>query len=217
MKLSDDFKKTFLIQFTAELIKNSGKAELRKLQGIIALKERKKFFPEEKRVRLKITAPSEKIPARQIKKIIRIGETARPSLFIPESKLPEHLRYLKPMPTAGIEIDLGSLNPLIKDRAVRTIEANPDEKVIVTGAMGTKPTSIILNKENIDKIINEFSKTAKIPVEEGIYRVVVGNLILSAIVSEVIGSKFMIKKMPIPVPKPQVNNQMGFPPIQRSF
>ena len=87
------------------------------------------------------------------------------------------------------------LNPLIKDPAVRTIEVNPDEKVIVTGTMGTKPTSIILSKEDIDKIIKKFSETAKIPVYEGIFRVVVGKLILSAIISDVVGSKFIIKKM----------------------
>jgi len=61
--------------------------------------------------------------------------------------------------------------------------------------MGTKRTNIILNKEEIDQIIKKFSETAKIPLYEGIFRVVVGKLILSAIISDVIGSKFIIKKM----------------------
>jgi len=197
---SDDFKKFFLIKFTEELIKHSEKIELRKLEGIIEKKERKRNAPRREFVKteLGITIPLEKIPARQIRRTARVREIAKPSLFIPEPKLPEHLEYLKPMPTPGVEIDLWKLNPLIKDPAVRIIEVNPDEKVLVTGAMGTRPANIILNKEDIDRVLNEFSKVSKIPVEEGVYRIVVGNLILSAVISEVIGSKFMIRKMTVP-------------------
>jgi type IV secretory pathway ATPase VirB11/archaellum biosynthesis ATPase len=79
---------------------------------------------------------------------------------------------------------------------VKNIECSgPDEKIIVSGAMGRKPTSITLSKEQIDEIIERFSQATRIPVSEGIYKVVHGNLILSAIVSEIIGSKFIIKKM----------------------
>jgi hypothetical protein len=222
---SDDFKKLFLIKFTAELIKHSEKKDIIKLQSIIESKEekRKKSIPiqngivlgEGKRI---ITNLGKKIPQRNIR--IRTREIGRSSLFVPEPKLPQHLEYLRPIPTAGIEIDLGKLNPLIKDPAVRIIEVNPDEKVSVSGRMGTKQTDIILNKEDIDRVINRFSELSKIPVEEGIYRVVVGNMIFSAIISEVIGSKFMIRKM-IPVatiqPKPlqQIPPKIQMPLIQQ--
>lgn len=134
------------------------------------------------------------------------------SLFIPEPKLPPHLEYLKPVPSAGIDIDLFKLNPLIKDPAVRVIEGNVDEKVIVRGTMGTKPTDTILSKEDIDRIINKFSEASKIPTTEGIYRVIVGNLILSAIISEVVGSRFIIRKMSYPT---QISKQPSaiMPPV----
>ena len=61
--------------------------------------------------------------------------------------------------------------------------------------MGTKRTNIILSKEDISDVIKKFSETTKIPLQEGIFRVAIGKLILSAIISEVIGSKFIIKKM----------------------
>lgn len=199
---SDEFKKIFLMKFTAELIKNSGKVEIKKLEEIIRTKKGAPIFLPERKIITLEKIPAQRIFKRPPQKIVPF-QPAKPTLLIPEPKLPEHLTYLKPTPTPGPEIDLGKLNPLIKDNAVKTIEVNPNEKVVVTGAMGTKPTSITLSKEEIDKIIDVFSKTSKIPVEEGIYRVVVGNLILSAIISEVIGSKFMIKKMPAP-PKPQV-------------
>ena len=206
---STDFKKSFLLTFTKQLILHSEKKDIIKLQKIIETEE----ISKEKTISRKpipiftreIKTPL--IPIREsVKKPLEIQQKIKPPirqfvkpaptpLFIPEPKLPEHLEYLKPIPTPGVEIDLFKINPLIKDPAVRIIEANPDEKVMVIGTMGTKPTDIVLNKEDMDRIINTFSEASKIPTTEGIYRVVVGNLILSAIISETIGSRFTIKKM----------------------
>ena len=168
---------------------------------------------EEPSIRQLPTLPS-KLPMKQlptklaakppIRHITKQG--IRYPLFIPEPKLPSHLEYLQPIPTAGVEIDLFKLNPLIQDAAVRIIEVNPDERVIVSGIMGTMPVNIILNKEDIDRVINKFSEASKIPISEGIYKIVVGNLVLSAIVSETISSKFIIKKMLIN-PNPSESQQ----------
>jgi len=124
-------------------------------------------------------------------------------LRIPEPRLPPRLQYLKPIPTSK-EIDIGKLNPLVKDPMVRMIQCNgPEENIVVDGRMGTKTTGIILTKEEIDEVIKKFSQSAKIPVEEGITRIVRGRLILLAVVSKVVSSKFTIKKMSyFPVPAP---------------
>lgn len=197
---SDEFKKNFLIKFTKELIKHSSKTEIINLQKIIELKEKRQI--EKILVPTQISAKKVTIPKKgnqpkpQFTK--PIAQTVPATLFIPEPKLPSYLEYLKPVPTTNVEIDLLKLNPLIKDPAVRIIEVNPDDKVIVTGAMGTKPTDIVLNKEDIDRVINAFSVTSRIPIGEGIYKVAVGSLILSAIISDVVGSKFIIRKMITP-------------------
>lgn len=116
-------------------------------------------------------------------------------LKIPESRLPETVQYLKPIPTSRM-IDLGKLHPLIRDSLVKVIECNgPDEKIIVMGTMGRKSTKIILTKEEINDTINKFSEAAKIPVHEGVFKVVFGRLIFSAMISEVVSSKFLIRKM----------------------
>ncbi len=118
-------------------------------------------------------------------------------LKIPEPYLPETVQHLRPIPTDK-EIDLGKLNPLIKDPLVKTIEySSANEKIIVTGGMGRKPTSIVLTKEEADEIINRFSHFARIPIHEGFFRVAIGRLVLSAIVSNIdsIGSKFIIQKL----------------------
>ncbi len=219
---SSEFKKFFLLTFTQELIKHSEKREIIRLQNIINFEEHRKkeksLLPlppipepplkkETQKLGVKKEIAPKKIPPRpRTQPLVRPIE--KPMIVIPEPKLPEHLRYLRPVAAKEIEIDLGKLNPLIRDRAVRIIEANPGEKVKVTGTMGTQPTGIILSKEEIDDIINKFSEKSKIPTTEGVYRVIVGNLSLSAVISNVVGSKFVIKKIIAPPPQqPQMNNK----------
>ncbi|MGY4884481.1 MAG: hypothetical protein ACP5NZ_02780 [Nanobdellota archaeon] len=115
--------------------------------------------------------------------------------WVYDSQLPEHIQYLRPTPV-NKDIDLAKLNPLINDPMVNTIECyGSEENIVVKGRMGTKKTPIILTKEEIDDIIQRFSRETKIPVQEGVFKVVAGRLILLAIISEVVGSKFVIKKM----------------------
>jgi hypothetical protein len=198
--------RTFILQqFTIELLKNS---EFRRKKELDTQIEEKLKTPSgsaslKKELEKPITGIP-KIPRRIKKPIPKSGHEIRRKkkihkkrkIFrIPEPRLPGRLQYLRPTPTQA-DIDLEKLNPLIKDPAVKTIECNgPGEKVIVKGTMGIKPTGIILNKDEITQIIERFSEKTKIPVGEGIYKVVFGKLILSAITSKIIGSKFIINKM----------------------
>lgn len=211
---SDDFKRLFLIKFTEELIKHSATKDITKLKSIIELKEKRRiekliqkkrgqFIPEQGAAEEKQEIKKEELavggkvkPQPLVKPAVM--QMTRPPLLIAEPKLPPHLEYLKPVPATTANIDLLKLNPIMKDPSVRMIEGNPDEKIKVTGTMGTKETDIVLNKEEINQIINKFSELSKIPLSEGVYRVAVGNLVLSAIISEVIGSKFVIKKVIAP-------------------
>lgn len=121
----------------------------------------------------------------------------KPILRVPETRLPPQFAYLRPTATTQVELDLEKLNPLLADSGVNVIESNgPDQQVIVRGRMGTKPTDIILTREEIDKIIRTFSEKSKIPIGEGATKIVLGRFMLSAIISEEAGSRFIIKKMP---------------------
>lgn len=200
-KFSNNFKKLFLLYFTKELILHSAKGELLQLQTLV--KEQVKGEKEQILRSIKRNIPGKKEKLREedldfykiFKKIKPRYLPQKRMLTIPEPRLPSHLQYLKPVPR-NMEIDLEKLNPLIKDPAVKIIECDgPDEHIFVRGRMGTKPTNIVLSKEEIIKVIKKISEASKMPIHEGVYRVVVGRLILSAIISEVVGSKFMIKKM----------------------
>ncbi|MEK6945227.1 MAG: hypothetical protein AABW63_00340 [Nanoarchaeota archaeon] len=133
-----------------------------------------------------------------------------PPLIIPEYPLPPTVQYLRPYPT-NIQVDLGKLNILVNDQNVRAIECNgPEEPIVVRGGMGAKNTNIVLNEEEVNDVLRKFSEASRIPISEGIFKIVVGKLILSAIVSEVVGSKFIIRKMAPPSPFGNMPGMYGF-------
>ena len=200
--LTKEQKKLILIEFTSELIRNQG-GQVFELESIIEKRAEKK--EEIQKESKKVTEIVKK--ERELTEPIRFGKKStlplrqppknRPRVLrIPPPRLPQRFQYLKPLPMEK-EIDLGEkLNPFIKDSGVQSIECNgPDEIVKVSGTMGTKPTGIKLEKEEIDAVIEKFSKATKIPYSEGIFRVAYGRLMFLAVVSEIIGSKFVIKKL----------------------
>ena len=134
-------------------------------------------------------------PQRQEISEAALRQIESPVLRIPEPKLPPEFQYLMPIPSTR-EIDLDKLNPLVYDPQVREIECDgPNKPIIVNGMMGRKPTEIILSGNEIDDTILRFSRAAKIPADVGVYKVVVGNLIFSAVISDVVASRFFITKM----------------------
>jgi hypothetical protein len=142
-------------------------------------------------------------PNKQIRNTFFEDPFKKIRLSIPESRFPAHIQYIRPVPV-NKEIELGKVDPLIIDSIVKSIECpGPGENLVVQGGMGTKKTGIILTKEEIDDVIQRFSKETKIPAQEGVFKVVAGRLAFLAIISEIVGSKFIIKKMiyePAPTP-----------------
>ena len=214
---STEFKKAFLIEFTKKLILNSAPFEVLKLKTILedegvegqSEKENKreaiKEIIKEKEKEIKTIEQEETKPLlRKIQKPIVQRKTfpfqnfQNQRLIIPETYLPQRLQYLRPTPSPK-EIDLGKLNPLIKDPFVEIIECYGENKnIIVRGNMGVKKTAITLEKNEINDIIKKISEESKIPSNIGIFKAVIGRISFMAIISEVIGSKFIIKKLRVP-------------------
>ncbi len=204
---SEEFKEFFLLAFTRELIKNYLQ------EGIIRLEfeegAKKELAKERAKEAVKeFERPLKLSPVRQLKAITEqtfkplpkpfsIGPKRR--LIIPKPNLPTRLQYIQPTPTPR-QLDLGRLNPLIQDPSVQEIGCNgPDENITIKNPT-EKTTGIKLSKEEINEIINTFSQASRIPISEGIFRTAVGSLLLSGIISEVVGSKFIIKRIRYPPP-----------------
>lgn len=129
------------------------------------------------------------------KPIVKPAKKLMPPLKIPRVQLPPHLQNIQPISTK-VKLDLGKLEPLVNDMMVRAIECNgPKSNVFVLGRMGRKKATITLSKDDIEFIINSFSEHSKIPISDGVYRVAVGNLVLSAIISSVSEPRFIISKI----------------------
>ncbi len=193
---SKEFRAFFLLEFTRELIKHSETGEIIELENVIKEDEKKLPVSIQKKIKQKEKLFYKKFtPNAGFASGPVIQRHAPRVLRIPHIKLPSKLRYLRPTPT-NIQIDLGKLNPLIKDPMVQSIECNgADENIVVRGGMGTKKTNIVLSKKEIDEVIEKLAETAKIPMQEGVFKVAVGKLILSAIISQVVSSRFIIQKM----------------------
>ena len=131
----------------------------------------------------------------QVKSAISSRRNMPPVLNIPEPELPSTVSYIKPEPTTEM-VDLGRLNILVNDPLVKVIECNgPDKNIIVMGMMGRKNTPIKLSKEEIETTLGIFSGAAKIPINEGLFKAVVGSLVISAVISEIVGIQFIIRKI----------------------
>jgi len=214
-KTTKEFKTLFLLEFTRQLIRHSASTEIFELENIIKDEDKNSKKDIYDNIKEKIQQRPFPIPSPQVirrppmitrprispahimgkRPVTRMSPPASQGIRIPEPVLPKDLQYLKPLPTKA-NIDLGRLNPLIQDPLIRAIECNgPDENIIITRTRDTKRTDIVLNKTEIDEIINKFSEASRIPLQEGVFKVAVGNLVMLAIISNIISSKFIIKKI----------------------
>lgn len=139
-------------------------------------------------------SPSMMQPIPKFKQVQRMQIRKGP-IVIPEHPLPPPVRYVTPSPTPT-SIDLGKLNLFVNDPSITSIESNgPNEPVTIKTQKGAQSTKTVLSKEEINQILQSFSYASRIPMHEGVLKIAVGKLVLSAIISDVIGSRFIIKKM----------------------
>ena len=68
----------------------------------------------------------------------------------------------------------------------------------------TQPSQTTLSKEEIQKVIKFFSEQTHIPLVVGVFKAILGNLTITAVVSDFIGTRFIIqKKAPALFQQPQ--------------
>lgn len=91
--------------------------------------------------------------------------------------------------------DYGKIQVFLEDNSVSSIECpGPGQPIVVVRAGQKQFTRITLSPEEIKELLNEVSDSAHIPLLEGVFRAAVDNFSINAVVSEMIGSRFIIKK-----------------------
>lgn len=89
----------------------------------------------------------------------------------------------------------GKIDPLLRDASVSTIECSgAGQNIIIIRAGQKQFTKINLNPVEIKQILEKIAQEARIPLMEGIFKAAVDGFSVNAVVSSVIGSRFIIKK-----------------------
>ncbi len=102
------------------------------------------------------------------------------------------------------------LLPLLKDPRILSIECPGQGRNIIVYKDGTTQTTpYILDEEEIKEIMENLSEQTKIPIVQGVFKASMSDLIITAVISEFVGTRFVIEKrlnyprqLTIPVPKP---------------
>jgi len=131
--------------------------------------------------------PEEKIDEEQLKRKVTIHLTKSPNRILPST-------FNKPKSSPNL-FGMQKINKLLRDQAVQMIECpGPGKYLVIKKRNKVNVTQLVMSQDEIFKVINNFSEQAKIPVIEGILRAAVGDLMISAVSSQFIGSRFIITR-----------------------
>ncbi len=210
----------FLKLFTQELILNSRpKEEKKEIKKKIIVKKEKLPKKLKKEVEIRKEQPPKKIgmplkiqpikkqekqPIRQLtrpieeEKLMTI-QKPRPLLKPLTIEEPETLqKFTMPVSSAPLTkagLNLGKLNIFLMDKAVTEIECpGPNEFIRVKKGGRINLTKVTLSQKEISEIIESFSEKARIPLIKGVFKASVENLTIVAVISEFVGSRFIIYK-----------------------
>tara|TARA_Y100000310_G_C20665221_1_gene807111 strand:- start:1833 stop:2405 length:573 start_codon:yes stop_codon:yes gene_type:complete len=177
-------KENFLEAFTKELILNSAPVYvLNQLE-----EDKRKEFTQQINLNLE---PSFKIETEDFDPL--------PENEIPQQTIqPESSEDYEEIPQAGVIESNGmeKIAPLLDDELVTNIECfGPEKFISIDKGHRTITTRTSLDKNEIESILNQFSKEARIPRIGGVFKAIINNLIINAIDSDFGGPRFIITKI----------------------
>ena len=115
----------------------------------------------------------------------------------PEKVVPPQPQIVLPPveKNVGLSQDYGKITPLLNDDSVSVIECQgAGRTVMVVRAKRRQPTRILLSAGEIKEILEKISDAVHIPILDGVFRAAVDNFYINAVFSEIIGSRFVIRK-----------------------
>jgi len=108
----------------------------------------------------------------------------------------------------SVQGDYGKLSGLLADASVSSIECSgPGQNINVIRAGQKQFTKISLTPGEIKDFLEDVAMKARVPLLEGVFRAAVDNFVVNAVVSESIGSRFIIRKQ---TPYSMLEKQQGF-------
>ncbi|MBI3334529.1 hypothetical protein HYZ97_03510 [Candidatus Pacearchaeota archaeon] len=123
------------------------------------------------------------------------------NLYMPQKLIPRARQIQStplqplPAPAGGSAFMPAKLAPFLKDPAVSLVECpGPGKQVLITRGGLLQVTPLTLTAEDIQQIMAEISKETRIPLLQGLFKAALTPFIITAVISENIGTRFVIEK-----------------------
>ena len=92
-------------------------------------------------------------------------------------------------------LNLNRLQALLRDPNIISVECpGPDKPLIINRRGRPQPVNLILSTDEISQVMKEVSEKTKIPIVSGVFKAALGNLLVTAVISDFVGTRFVIQK-----------------------
>ncbi len=171
-------------------------SEVQKSEAVQEVKEKLKaeerriiprYFPTGVKITVQQISPQPQAQEAIVKPITR-GIEEKPEIAPPAEPPAQAPQKQQPFVTGIPKID-----DLLKDNAVKSIECL-DGNIKIKRDSETVNTSIILTKQEVADLIKKFSEEVKEPLTKNIFKAAVQNLKIIAVISDLIGPRFIITR-----------------------
>lgn len=134
-----------------------------------------------------------RIPLSQVPLAIPVREINLSSQGLP---VPQSMFPVEPTLTYSIkQITLEKVKNILLDPGVFSVECpGPSKPLVITAGGITRNTNIILTEEEISSFMQDIAKKTRIPLLVGLYKAIFGNLLIIAVISEFVGTRFLVQK-----------------------
>lgn len=194
-------RKKFLEEFVKEILH-----EIQRREHLISVKTEEIHMPKFEPKSIQLPQPIKSTIQPQIQKTI--PPRASPPIMQKRTIFPKQIqRQPLPAPIKNIPAPSGTLAdfeamsaakkliPLLNDRFVQSIECKGAGQPILAITRGMpRVTHITLSGEEIKELMDEISRKVRIPLVTGLFKAAFGNVIITAVISEFVGTRFIIEK-----------------------
>lgn len=93
---------------------------------------------------------------------------------------------------------MDALNPILADPSIQSINCpGPEKYLLITKGGMVQSSNMRFAAGDINNFMKDISQKTRIPLLPGLFKVAYGNYIITAVISEFIGTKFVIEKKPL--------------------
>ena len=181
----ENIRELFLKEFSLHLIKNMKIEEVKNFEQV------QEIIPE------KPLTTITQIKTLGSQKQMRYGPSiyerpleTKPQKILPRVPLPSKQQIQKTQISG-----LPNIMQFLNNRSIIGVESpGPDKPLLINHSGKIEATNLIMTKESIDEIMQEISKQTRIPLISGVFKAALGNYLVTAVISDFVGTRFAIQK-----------------------